>query len=325
MGHPGGGRTFISARTLHKFHVLNMTFPDRTQLVRIFGTLITSHLLTFEEDIKPAGDMMTNATIDIYQRLVTELLPTPDKPHYTFNLRDISRVFQGVLQAQKIYFDTRDSMIRLWEHECCRVFADRLTNNADREYFSRLLEEKLGGIFQTDSKKLHKGDHMPVFGDFMKGAGADGKVMPYEEITDLKLLKRFCEERLEEYNGEPGVQAMDLVMFGDAIGNVCRIKRVLSMPRGHAMLVGVGGSGRQSLTRLASYIAGFKVFMIEVVRGYKMELFREDLKKLYEKAGVNGENTVFLFNDTQVIESGFLEDINGMLTAGEVSTAPSVR
>ena len=71
---------------------------------------------------------------------------------------------------------------------------------------------------------------------------------------------------------------MDLVMFGDAIGNVCRIKRVLSMPRGHAMLVGVGGSGRQSLTRLASYIAGFKVFMIEVVRGYKMELFREDLK-----------------------------------------------
>ena len=117
MGHPGGGRTFISARTLHKFHVLNMTFPDRTQLVRIFGTLITSHLLTFEEDIKPAGDMMTNATIDIYQRLVTELLPTPDKPHYTFNLRDISRVFQGVLQAQKIYFDTRDSMIRLWVHE----------------------------------------------------------------------------------------------------------------------------------------------------------------------------------------------------------------
>jgi len=109
------------------------------------------------------------------------------------------------------------------------------------------------------------------------------------------------------------------VMFSDAIGQVCRIKRVLGMPRGHAMLVGVGGSGRQSLTKLASYVAGFKVFMVEVVRGYKMELFREDLKKLYEKTGVNGEETVFLFNDTQVIESGFLEDINGMLTSGEVA------
>ena len=38
----------------------------------------------------------------------------------------------------------------------------------------------------------------------------------------------------------------------------------------------------------------------QVVRGYKAELFREDLKKLYERAGLNGENTVFLFNDTQV-------------------------
>lgn len=64
MGHPGGGRTSISARTLHKFHVLNMSFPDRGQLQRIFGTLINSHLATFDDDIKPAGDMMTNATIE---------------------------------------------------------------------------------------------------------------------------------------------------------------------------------------------------------------------------------------------------------------------
>ena len=147
----------------------------------------------------------------------------------------------------------------------------------------------------------------------------DGKVAPYEELAEPKVLKKFMEERLEDYNMEPGVQAMNLVMFGDAIANVCRIKRVLSMPRGNAMLVGVGGSGRQSLTRLASYIAGIKIFMIEVVRGYRSELFREDLKKLYERAGMNDEPTTFLFNDTQVIESSFLEDINGMLTSGEVS------
>ena len=71
--------------------------------------------------------------------------------------------------------------------------------------------------------------------------------------------------------------------------------------------------------------------MIEVVRGYRSELFREDLKKLYEKAGIKGQNTVFLFNDTQVIENSFLEDINGMLTSGEVSnlypprSSPQVR
>lgn len=52
MGHPGGGRTHISARVLHWFHVLNMTFPDRTQLTRIFGTFISSHLSNFDDEIK---------------------------------------------------------------------------------------------------------------------------------------------------------------------------------------------------------------------------------------------------------------------------------
>jgi len=83
--------------------------------------------------------------------------------------------------------------------------------------------------------------------------------------------------------------------------------------------VGVGGSGRQSLSRLAAYIANFKIFQVEIVRGYKSDLFREDLKKLYEKCGIEGQDTLFIFNDTQVIESSFLEDINGMLTSGEVS------
>jgi dynein heavy chain len=303
MGHPGGGRTAISRRTLHKFHILNMTFPERSQLVRIFGTLIHSHLQAFDEDIKPAGDMMTTATIEVYQRLSTELLPTPDKPHYTFNLRDISRVFQGVLQSTKDYFDTRDAMIRLWAHECLRVFCDRLTTPADREYFHGLIGANVTATFQTTMKALYKdgeGEFAP-FGDFMRTA-PDGKAPPYEELADPKALKRFMEERLDDYNVEPGVQAMDLVMFGDAIGNVCRIKRVLGMPRGHAMLVGVGGSGRQSLSKLASYIAGYKVFQVEVVKGYRSELFREDLKKLYERTGLNGENTTFVFNDTQVIE-----------------------
>ena len=109
-----------------------MTFPDRSQLTRIFGTLANAHLANFDEEIKPAGDMMTTATLEVYQRLSAELLPTPDKPHYTFNLRDISRVLQGVLQSQRNYYDSRDVMLRLWCHETNRIFSDRLTNTTDR-------------------------------------------------------------------------------------------------------------------------------------------------------------------------------------------------
>ncbi len=84
------------------------------------------------------------------------------------------------------------------------------------------------------------------------------------------------------------------------------------------LLVGVGGSGRQSLSRLAAYIIEFSVFQIEVTRNYRLQEFREDLRKLYFLAGVENKPSVFLFNDTQVVDESFLEDINNILSSGEV-------
>ena len=75
---------------------------------------------------------------------------------------------------------------------------------------------------------------------------------------------------------------------------------MVRQPRGNALLVGVGGTGKQSLTRLASHMCGYKCFQIELTRGYNYDSFHEDLKKLYTMTGVNGEDTVFLFTDTQV-------------------------
>ena len=75
---------------------------------------------------------------------------------------------------------------------------------------------------------------------------------------------------------------------------------MVRQPRGNALLVGVGGTGKQSLTRLAAHMCGYKCFQIELTRGYNYETFHEDLKKLYVMTGVKDENTVFLFTDTQV-------------------------
>ena len=57
-----------------------------------------------------------------------------------------------------------------------------------------------------------------------------------------------------------------------------RIQRVLRMDQGHCLLVGMGGSGKQSLTKLAAYAADCEVFEIELSRGYDEYYFREDLK-----------------------------------------------
>ena len=56
---------------------------------------------------------------------------------------------------------------------------------------------------------------------------------------------------------------------------VCRIIRVVGQPRGNMLLVGIGGSGRQSLAKLASYTLEYKVFMIEVTKHYRRQEFHE--------------------------------------------------
>lgn len=111
---------------------------------------------------------------------------------------------------------------------------------------------------------------------------------------------------------------MNLVFFKDAIKHLCRITRTLRQPKGNVLLIGVGGSGRQSLTNLATYIAKCVFFQIEITKNYKNQQWKDDLKKLLKIGGMEGKQVVFLFNDTQVLQESMLEDINNMLNTGEV-------
>ena len=107
-------------------------------------------------------------------------------------------------------------------------------------------------------------------------------------------------------------------MFLDACDHVSRICRVLRQPLGNALLLGVGGSGRQSLTRLATFISNYKLYQIEVIKGYSMRDWRDNCKTCLMMAGVDGKPTSFLFVDTQIINEQMLEDINNVLNSGDV-------
>ncbi|XP_036012662.1 dynein axonemal heavy chain 2 isoform X3 [Mus musculus] len=312
MGPPGGGRTVISPRLQSRFNIINMTFPTESQIIRIFGTMINQKLQDFEEEVKPIGNVVTEATLDVYNTVVQRFLPTPAKIHYLFNLRDISKVFQGMLRANKDFHDTKASITRLWIHECFRVFSDRLVDTADMEAFMGILSDKLGTFFDLTFHHLCPNKRPPIFGDFLK----EPKV--YEDLVDLTVLKTAMETALNEYNLSPSVVPMQLVLFREAIEHITRIVRVIGQPRGNMLLVGIGGSGRQSLARLASSICDYNTFQIEVTKHYRKQEFRDDIKRLYRQAGVELQTTSFLFVDTQIADESFLEDINNILSSGEV-------
>lgn len=318
MGPPGGGRNHINSRIQSRFSIMHMAFPSEESVTRIYKTILNQKLQDFEEDVKPLGDILTTASLEIYHNIVTRMLPTPSRLHYLFNMRDISRVFQGLLRAHRDYYDSRESMIKLWIHEMTRVFSDRLVDENDRSYVSKLMADKLLSHFAMDAEQVYPANTCPLFGDFMNDSGAaDNQI--YLEISDMDKLKNFMVSKMSAYNEVPELVQADLVLFNCAINHICRITRVLRQQSGHMVLIGVGGSGRQALARLSSYVTQTVVFQIKISKNYRHSDFREDMRSLYIATTANNQPRTFLFTDSEITNDLFLEDICNILSSGEVS------
>ncbi len=120
-----------------------------------------------------------------------------------------------------------------------------------------------------------------LYNNFMTVTADDTPI--YNVVPGYEQLRKTLNDKLAEYNESNAV--MDLVLFQQAMEHICRITRITSLPRGNAMLVGVGGSGKQSLARLASFICGYEVFQIAVSSSYGVADFKENLLALYTKVG----------------------------------------
>jgi len=148
---PGGGRNPVSMRLLRHFCMFNIPAPNDYSLKHIFKSITQGFFADFNFAVKGCGDAIVDAAVEIYSRMSTELLPTPAKSHYVFNLRDLSKCIQGILQVTPETISDKPSVTRLFYHESQRVFHDRLINLDDKRYFHNILAEMATKYFNEVS------------------------------------------------------------------------------------------------------------------------------------------------------------------------------
>jgi dynein heavy chain len=254
------------------------------------------------------------ATTEVFSIMVTQpqFMPSARKFHYQFNLRDFSKIVQNLmLTIPQLYKGSPEKMVRLWLHECNRVYLDRLIFLEDSERYTEIVK---GACKNFDVNIDVLFEEPLIYTSFV--SHCEGHDKAYLPIRDKDQLKKVLEEKLAEYN--ENVSSMDLVLFDQAMEHVTRIARIIDQPSGNALLIGVGGSGKQSLSKLASFLLSYDVIRIMVSTSYGMVDLKADLATMFTKAGCSGTQLLFILTDAQITKESFLVYINDVLSSGYV-------
>ena len=184
MGLPGGGRSVITARYVRHFNVIGYIPSDDASLVKIFDAIVAWSTAAAPSAVKAMAPSVVSTTVGLYSRIARELLPTPAKSHYTYNLRDLAKVFQGMHMADVSKISDVNAYLRLWGNECHRTFADRLINDEDRAWFTSALSSAVKDSFKKDwAKDVCGGQTMPLYGSLDAGSSA------YMELADREKVR----------------------------------------------------------------------------------------------------------------------------------------
>ncbi|XP_073529664.1 dynein axonemal heavy chain 8-like [Phyllobates terribilis] len=326
MVHPGGGRSDIPQRLKRQFMIFSCISPSDASIDHIFGVIGCGHFNSsrnFKTGICHVVKKLVATSRAIWQMTKVKMLPTPSKCHYVFSLRDLSRIWQGMLAIKAEECTTTPILLALFRHECQRVLADRFVCSEDHGWFNKSLARVLRE--HVDPRLVSAVQHDFYFVDFLREAAEPSEYINvlevpkvYEMVHSFEVLTEKLKQFQNRFNEAATGSPRDLVFFNDAVIHVIKISRILRTPGGNALLIGVSGSGKKTLSRLASFIAGYKIFQIALTRSYGVSDLLEDIKVLYKTAGADGIGITFIFTDNDIREESFLEYINHILSSGEI-------
>jgi len=307
--NPAAGSFNINPRLQRHFVTFAVGFPNSDSLTSIYSTFLSAALKNFDPAVSERCAKLIGAGLELHQRCCNTFRKTAIKFHYEFNIRHTTNMFRGVMVAKKEDIRQPEKLVKLWLHEAERTYCDLLMTPEDGELYGGLARQVAKKYFPSD-KDTDIFPNLNVYCYFAKGLADKA----YADIPNIDKLDELLDEALRDYNENFAV--MNLVLFEDAMRHICRISRIIET--GHALLVGVGGSGKQSLSRLTSFIAGATVSMITISRGYSANDLKNDIMAMYVKAGMKDEVITFMMTDSQITDERFLVYINDLLASGDI-------
>eukprot|EP00960_Hanusia_phi_P043076 755854-Hanusia_phi.AAC.6 len=309
--NPTCGSFVVNPRLQRHFMIFAIGFPGSEALMTIFSTFLKGHLKNFGDSLNDEqfAHKLIQAALELHNKVANTFRKTAINFHYEFSIRHLASVFKGLLMSEPTYFTEQAKFASLFIHETERTYGDRLVSTKHLEDFQKIAKD-VGKKYFKDLDQSIVFPNPLIFCHCWK----DLDEKSYNKAESMESLSHILNMALNSYNETNA--AMNLVLFEDAMKHVCRICRILQ--NGHGLMVGVGGSGKQSLCRLSAFICNCSVVQIAISGTYGMSDLKEDIRQMYNKAGLKGEQLVFLFLDSQIADERFLVFLNEMLSSGKI-------
>ena len=299
------GRTPMALRFLRHSPLIMVDYPGEMSLLQIYGTF-NSAVLKIIPTLRGYSEALTKAMVQLYAESQKRFTPEI-QPHYVYSPRELTRWVRGVYEAiRPLESLSLEGLVRIWAHEALRLFQDRLIAEEERHWTDECVHRVALEHFPTiDEAKALGG---PIL--FSNWLSKNYVPVERDQLRDFvkARLKTFCEEEVD----------VPLILFNDVLEHVLRIDRVFRQPQGHLILIGVSGSGKTTLSRFVAWMNGLKVYQIKVHGKYSGDDFDEDLRNVLRRCGCKGEKICFIMDESNVLDSGFLERMNTLLANAEV-------
>ncbi|KAI8321400.1 dynein heavy chain [Martensiomyces pterosporus] len=299
------GRVPLSHRFLRHAPLVMVDYPGEHSLHQIYGVFARA-MLKVQPQLRAYADPLTRAMVDVY--LSSQRRFTPDQQaHYVYSPRELTRWTRGIFEAiQPLETLSVEGLVRLWAHEGLRLFQDRLVDASERRWTDDKIDDVARLHFPTIDQQSAL--QRPIL--FSNWLTRNYIPVGREELREYTRarLRVFYEEELD----------VPLVLFNDVLDHVLRIDRVFRQPQGHALLIGVSGSGKTTLARFVAWMNGLSVYQIKAHNRYRAADFDEDLRNVLRRSGCRGEKICFILDESNVLDSGFLERMNTLLANSEV-------